>query len=132
MADTHVRQPWLASLTGLLATTAFAGAVALGTGTMDLGGPVTERLPFQSTVFGGVALALVVGVPMAAAAVRAAMGRPHAAELAMLAGVLLVGWIGVQLMVIRTFSWLQPAMVAAGLAVFAAGWWPHNRSTPRP
>lgn len=130
MRDTQVR-PWLAFLAGFVAVSAFAGAVALGTGAIDLGAQISDRLPFRSPVLGGFALALVVGLPMAVAAVRAATGRSHAGELAMLAGVLLVGWIGVQLIIIRTFSWLQPAMVAAGLAVFAAGWWLHLRSTTR-
>ncbi|MGH3861618.1 hypothetical protein [Actinokineospora sp.] len=35
----------------------------------------------------------------------------------MLAGLMLVGWILVQLAVIRTFSWLQPMCVVLGLVV---------------
>jgi hypothetical protein len=33
------------------------------------------------------------------------------------AGALLIGWILVQVAIIRTFTWLQPAMASAGIAV---------------
>jgi hypothetical protein len=39
----------------------------------------------------------------------------------MAAGLLLVGWIAVQLPVIRTFSWLQPICALLGLAVLVLG-----------
>jgi hypothetical protein len=44
-----------------------------------------------------------------------------AGVIAMIAGSLLVGWIVVQLAVIRTFSWLQPVMAAAGVVVLLSG-----------
>jgi hypothetical protein len=100
---------------------ALGGAVALATGFMDMGTAVDARFPFHSTVLAGVALALVVAVPMAVAAYLSWTGSVHAAEAAMAAGALLVGWIAVQLVIIRTFSWLQPAMATAGALVFLAG-----------
>lgn len=121
MRHTTPARPWLAALAFFVALNAVGGAVALMTGAIDLGAEIGGRLPFDSQVVGGLALASIVGVPMAVAGVYAATGRVHTAEVAMLAGALLVGWIGVQLLVIRTFSWLQPAMVVAGLLVFAAG-----------
>jgi hypothetical protein len=113
------RHLWLATMTGLIAFSALGGAVALATGVM--GDEIIERLPFGSAVLGGLALAVVVALPMTVAAYQAAKGRPDAAATAMAAGLLLVGWILVQLAIIRTFSWLQPTMAIAGLLVFLGG-----------
>jgi len=115
------RRPWLALVAGIVAVNALAGAAALAIGFMDMGTTVNARFPFHSTVVAGLALALVVALPMAAAAYLSGTGRPRAAEAAMVAGALLVGWIAVQLIVIRTFSWLQPAMALAGALVFLGG-----------
>ncbi len=111
----------LALLAGFVAVNALAGSVLVAVGVVDFGNTVTARLPFHSTTFAAVALALVVGVPMAVVTVLAAAGHPRAAEAAMVAGALLVGWIGVQFAVIRTFSLLQPVMFIAGAGVFLAG-----------
>lgn len=127
-----VAHPWLAGLTGCVGISALAGAAAMAGGAIDMGEEINNRLPFGSPTLGALALALVVGVPMAATAVRAATGGTRAAELAMGTGALLVGWIGVQLLVIRTFSWLQPVMAVAGIAVFLTGAYLHHRSTARP
>lgn len=69
---------------------------------------------------------------MIVATYLAAMGRPRAAEAAMLAGALLVVWIGDQLAVIRTFNWLQPAIALAGAVVLLAGWLVRALSATRP
>lgn len=111
----------LASLTGLIAVSAYAGAVALATGMTGLGTVVEERLPFGSPVFAGVALALIVAVPMTVATRQAAIGGPRTTNAAITAGVLLVGWIVIELAVIRTFSWLQPTLAAAGAGVLLPG-----------
>jgi len=128
MKTTH---PGLALGTGLLAVSALAGGAALAAGVMDMGPAVIARFPFHSPLFGGLALAVVVGLPMAAVAYLAAVGHALAASSAMAAGVLLVGWIGVQVLVIRTFSWLQPAMALAGTAVFLGGWLVHRSLSDR-
>lgn len=115
------RHPWLAVLAGVVAVNAFGGSTLIVAGVLDFGDTVTARLPLHSPAVAAIALAVVVGLPMAFAAALAARGHPRATEAAMLAGALLVGWIGAQLAVIRTFSPLQPIMVAAGIAVFLAG-----------
>jgi hypothetical protein len=125
--ESRTRRPLLATTAGLIAVSAYAGAAALLTGVIDLGAAIEARLPFGSTVFAGVALALVVAVPMTVAARRAATGAAHATGAAIMAGALLVGWILVELAVIRTFSWLQPVMAAAGVTVLLGGLWPRLR-----
>jgi hypothetical protein len=126
-----VTRPTLATLTGVAAAAAFCGAVGLAAGVLDPGPALTGRLPFDSPAFAALTLALAVGVPMTATAVRAVADRPHAGELGMLAGALLVGWTGVQLVVLRAFSWPQPVTVVAGLVVFALGWRVHSSLPPR-
>lgn len=126
----HVTHLGLARLTGLVALVSAVRALALATGAFDPGPAITERLPFHSPAVAGLALALVVAVPMATTAAWIRAEHPHAAEATMLAGILLICWIGVQLMVIRTFTVIQPLMVVVGLAVFAAGLL-HNRCTVR-
>ncbi|MEV4129575.1 hypothetical protein [Nocardia sp. NPDC049707] len=55
-----------------------------------------------------------------------------AGALGLITGVLdLVGWIMVQLIVIREFSWLQPICVAFGLAVLLLGGAPLRRGGVR-
>lgn len=119
----------LARLAGLVAVVALARALTLTTGFYDPGPEITGRLPFESPAFSGLALVLFVTTPMAATAVWASTRHPRASGSAMFAGIMLICWIGVQLVVIRTFTWIQPTMVVVGLTVFAAGWLLHSRSS---
>ncbi|WP_327098144.1 hypothetical protein OIE68_04570 [Nocardia vinacea] len=59
---------------------------------------------------------------MAATALLTARGEQYAPSIAMTSGLLLIGWIVVQLAVIRHTSWLQPVCVLLGSAVFVLGW----------
>ncbi|WP_067537127.1 hypothetical protein [Nocardia crassostreae] len=111
----------LTLVAGFSAIWAFASALGLAGGGIDLGSTVVQRLPFDSPVFAGIALLLVVGLPMSLAAVLAALGDRRAPAAAVTAGVLLIGWIIVQLIMIREFFWLQPVCVAFGLAVLMLG-----------
>jgi len=110
-----VARCWLAPLAGLTAVSAMAGAVGLATGAVDLGADAADRLPRRSLPFAAVALAVVVGLPMAVAAFLAGRGHPGRGIAAVLAGVLLVGWILVEVAIIRELSWLQVLFAAVGL-----------------
>jgi hypothetical protein len=106
----------------MVACSAYAGAVGLMTGTIDMGHELNHRLPLHSPVLGGAALAVIVGLPTTAVALlawrRTVLGARRAA---IVAGVLLVGWIGVELAFIREFSFLQPLFVLVGLVFVALG-----------
>jgi len=91
-------------------------------GALDLGTSLDTRLPFDGPVVGGVALAVVVGAPMTCAAVDARSGTDRADVMALSTSALPVGWILVEVAVIRSFSWLQPAFFAAGAANATAGY----------
>jgi hypothetical protein len=111
-----------AVLAGFMALGAGAGTVGLWVGSIDFGPEITARLPWGSTGFAGAALLLVVAVPMAVAAVAAWRGDPRAPALLVVAGLLLFGWIVVELAFIRSVSWLHPLCALWGVVVALLGW----------
>ncbi|RDI68276.1 hypothetical protein [Nocardia pseudobrasiliensis] len=112
---------WLVLLAGIVAVWAFAGAAGLGSGVISLGSAVEGRLPWHSPTFAAVMLALIVGLPMAATSYLAAAADRRAGTAALVSGAALIGWILVQLALIRTGSWLQPICVALGVTILALG-----------
>ncbi|MEV6562075.1 hypothetical protein AB0M22_40580 [Nocardia sp. NPDC051756] len=119
------RQAVLGLIAGVVATWAFAGALGLSTGVIRLGATIDARIPFHSPVFGAVMLAVIVGLPMTIAGALAARNDERTPIAGMTAGTALIGWIAVQVAVIRELSWLQPVCIALGLVVLAlsAGLW---------
>lgn len=111
----------LAAATALIAVLAYGGAAGLITGVIDFGAEINARLPFHSPVFGGAALAVVVGAPMTVAAWLAARRDTRSSIAAVIAGSLLVGWIAVEIGFVQSYSWIQPVFAFAGLAVAYAG-----------
>lgn len=114
------RRPWLAGFAAFNAFGAWAGAVGLVTGGMDFGASINERLPFDSLVLAGLALGTIVGVPLTVLAWSAWTGGPRTDDLALAVGLMLIGWIVVQVAVIRAFSLFQPTYLAVGASFVAA------------
>jgi hypothetical protein len=112
----HSRQYALIVLEALLAISAAAGAIGLVSGTMPLG-DMADRLPGQSPVVGGVALALVVAIPAAVVAVAAWRRRWWAAWSHVVVGATLIGWIVVETGFIGMTSRLQPTLLVWGVAI---------------
>ncbi|MCG8915553.1 hypothetical protein L6E12_07120 [Actinokineospora sp. PR83] len=118
------RLPWRSvavTATGFMALWALAGAVGLAGGGLDLGAEVEQRLPFGSPALAGLALLVVVGLPMTWTAVLTWRWSPSATTAVRAAGALLVAWIVVETAVIREVHWLQPVCLAYGLALVALG-----------
>lgn len=115
------RRPVLAAAAGLTAVSAVGGAAGLIIGYIDMGDRLQSRLPFASPVFSGVALALIVALPFAMLAGRAWGGRSGTDAAAVFAGVLLVGWIVVELAFLRELSFLHPLCVGVGVAFVIIG-----------
>ena len=111
----------IAVFAGLIAISAVGGTVGLVSGGLALTPEIEERLPFASPVFGGLALAAIVAVPMTATAVLAWRGDARAGRAAVLAGVLQIGWIVVQLTIIRELSFFHPTYLAVGAAMVWLG-----------
>ena len=114
------RRPWLAGFAAFNAFGAWAGAIGLVTGGMDFGESINDRLPFHSLVLAGLALGIIVGIPLTVLAWSAWVGGPRTDDLALAVGLTLIGWIVVQVAVIRAFSLFQPAYLAVGAAFVAA------------
>jgi hypothetical protein len=110
----------LAVYAGAIALSAGYGAAGLVLGFLPGVDDLRPRLPFDSTLLGGLALLLVVAVPAAGTAVLAWRHDPLAAVAARWSGALLVGWIVVEVLVIRELSPLQP--ICAGLGLGLATW----------
>ena len=109
----------LAWYSALIAASAYAGAVGLASGGIDTGGTINNQLPFHSPALGAVALALIVGIPSKSVAWRALRGDRTVRTAALIAGILLVGWIVVEAAFIRELSWLQPFYVGIGVSLIA-------------
>lgn len=122
------RRTGLAVFAAIVAVSAFAGTIGLATGAMGLSPVLTARLPFGSALFGGIALALVVGVPTAGVAWLAWRGDARTDAAAVLAGGCLVGWIAVQMLIIRELSFFHPTYLAVG-ALFV---WTGRRALRHP
>ena len=69
-----------AAVTGLIALSAYAGAVGLLGGGISFGDTIDARLPFGSLLLAGLALLAIVALPMTVAAVAAAKGT-HTARI---------------------------------------------------
>jgi hypothetical protein len=120
-ARTTFHRVWLVVLAGFVAVSAYGGAVGLITGWLRRSASMTGRLPLGSPVFAGIALACVVAAPATVAAVLAWRRHPRYRDAATLAGVLLVGWIVVEVAVVRQFSALQVVYGLAGAGLIAGG-----------
>lgn len=115
------RRSLLASYTALIALAAWFGAVGLITGLVPAPSSLAARLPFHSPVFGGVALACVVAIPATLVTVLAWRRHPRTRDALALTGLLLVGWILVEVTVVREFSPLQPVCLLAGAGLILLG-----------
>jgi hypothetical protein len=116
-----LRRPWLALYAGLLALSAWGGAVGLATGLLALTRTLEERLPFGSPLVGGTALALLVAVPATVLAVMAWRGYRWVLHAAVLDGVLLIGWIVVEVGFLREVSVLHAVYLAVGVGLVVWG-----------
>jgi hypothetical protein len=111
-----------AALTGIIALSAYAGVVGLVGGAISFDETINARLPYQSLFLAGMALLLVVAVPMTAAAVGCIRDLCYASELVIGAGLLLVAWIAVELAFIKSYSWFHPTYLGLAILVLISGW----------
>ena len=126
------RHRGLAVVAGLIALSAYGGALGLATGFLNLGNTVASRLPFHSPVLGGLALVAVVAVPTTVLAWQAARGQRTSGDVSIVAGVLLAGWILVELALIGELELLPSGLPRPGRPVDLDGHpHPHARSGQR-
>ncbi|PXW30333.1 UNVERIFIED_CONTAM: hypothetical protein DES50_108143 [Williamsia faeni] len=132
-ANRSSKRIWRATAMVTATTTsvlALAGAIGVAGGGTRFGEEIESRLPWQSPVFAGIALAVVVGIPTALAAFTLWRNTTQAALITLIAGFLLVGWIAVQIAVIQTFNPLQVVFGLVGFQLVAAGSQMASTGTP--
>jgi hypothetical protein len=100
---------------------AWFGVVGLATGRLSFGDRLDARLPWHSPVVAAVGLAVAVAIPMSILALLAAAQDRRTAAASVAGGSLLTGWIGLQLIVLRELSPLQPLCAVLGLWLIALG-----------
>ncbi len=105
---------------GLVGASAVGGGLAMLLGGLGMPPGWQQQLPLHSWTAGGMSLLLLVAGPQLSATWAAATDHLNTPLAAVTGGVLLIGFIGVELIALRQFSFLQPAMVAAGLVQLAA------------
>ena len=116
------RRTALALFAGVNAVAAWGGALGLISGALSFGDDLDARLPFDSLVLAGMALGLLVAVPLTTLTVAAWVGDPRTDTLSTMVGVVLIGWIGIQVVVLHAFSWFHPIYLVVGATfVFLGG-----------
>lgn len=112
----------LGSLLMFGALNAAAGGVYGVTGAEAVPPEWLAGSPFTSYLVPGLVLLVVVGGTLLYAAIGVFRKAPDGRGRAVAAGVILLGWIVVQVAIIGYVSWLQPATVVAGLLVLLLAW----------
>lgn len=111
-----------ALITGAIALSGYAGVVGLLGGGISFGDTIDARLPFGSLFVAGLALLAIVAVPMTVASVAAGRGMRYSADIVFGAGLVLVGWIAVELAFIKAYSWFHPTYLVAAIVVLGLSW----------
>lgn len=105
----------LVAVEGFVAVGAGYGSIMLVTDAWRLDRSMLRHLPVDTWVLPGVALAVLIALPTAAAAILVATNHPMARAGSLLTGGILVGWIVVQLILIQQYFFLQPVIGVCGL-----------------
>lgn len=111
-----------ALITGAIALSGYAGVVGLLGGGISFGDTIDAGLPFGSLFVAGLALLAIVAVPMTVASVAAGRGMRYSADIVFGAGLVLVGWIAVELAFIKAYSWFHPTYLVAAIVVLSLSW----------
>ena len=132
------RRGWLAWLFTAIALLLAAGAVYGGTQLLrnGFGMPLSwlSHTPFTGWTLPGLALLIGVALPQLAAAALIAASHRRALAASYLAGLAVIAWIAVQLLVLQRYFFLQPVVAGLGLAeiLLARIWQLQIPSRPQP
>ena len=116
-----VRHRWLAVAAASVALPAIGGAVSLANGTIDMGETIVDALPLAERRAGRPCT-----LRLRRGALRGPRGHrvariPRTPQATVAAGLLLVAWIVLQVLVIRTLSLFHPTYLAIGLCLRLGG-----------
>jgi hypothetical protein len=110
---------WLAGIDLFVALGAFGGGAALiaqPDGSL-IGLPLSalEHAPFDNYLIPGLLLCIVIGGSALVAGVAHLLRTRTSGQLSLFAGVVLVGWIVVQMLLLRDATWLQGVYLGIGI-----------------
>jgi hypothetical protein len=107
----------------LIGLNAVWGGVMLMTNGWDLTYDWLDNTFFDSWFLPGVALLVIIGGTQLTAAVTLLARRPYAREISIAAGLVMVGWIVVQLAWLQIFHpVMQPSLFIAGFLITVLAW----------
>ncbi len=105
------------------ALTAIAGGVALIVGVIQFPADWLLKTPFSSYLIPALTLAIVVGGSALVAAVTMLIRHAVGVIVSLIAGIMMSGWIIVQVAMLGYVSLLQPFMFAVGLVTIVLAVW---------
>lgn len=107
----------LLALDLVIGVCAIVGGIGLIGGWIGIGTSNLKGSLFDSYLFPGLLLSIVVGGALLAAAVLVFLRSRIALQASLTAGFMLLGWITAAIWQIGMVSWLQPLMGAAGVLI---------------
>ncbi len=113
--DTPTRA--LISLALFNAVSAIGGGIGLVTGTLPVPTSLLARTPFDTYVVPGIFLAVVIGGSALVGALALLKRTRHSRSVSAAAGLIMVGWIAGETIIVGGFSWLQGLYLLTGLLV---------------
>ncbi|MBL7718599.1 MAG: hypothetical protein JNL72_07175 [Flavipsychrobacter sp.] len=122
MQAQKIKRYVLASVLGIVALNALGGGYYGMSGAKGIPLSWLDGSPFHSYFIPALVLFVGVGGSCAVSFVAVLRGASFARMAALLSGLLLLGWILVQVSIIGYVSWLQPAMIVAAIVILALVW----------
>lgn len=107
----------LAIILLIIALNAFGGGYYAMAGAKDFPLEWLQGGPFKSYFIPGLFLFIVIGGLCLFTSIALFSHKPYVRTLSFICGILLILWITIQVRLIGYVSWLQPAIVVAGIIV---------------
>jgi hypothetical protein len=105
-------------LEAFIALTAIVSGVAILTGGLQMPLELLRSTPFSDYTIPGLLLAIVVGGSSLVAATTVFIHREFVVLLSVAAGLIMAGWITVQVAMLGLVSWLQVLYFVLGVLIF--------------
>jgi len=112
----------LAILLLIIALNAFGGGYYALAGAKDVPLEWLKGSPFKSYIIPGLFLFIVVGGLCLFTSIALITRKLYDRTLSFICGILLILWIVIQVRLIGYVSWMQPAVVVAGIIVLLLAW----------
>jgi hypothetical protein len=116
----------LIALELLIAANGYYGGLGLIRGGMGMPEEWLVGTPFDSWVLPGIALLLVIAVPMTVAAAAEITRARWAYPMSVAVGVVQILWIVAQVVILRQYFFLQPTLFVLGGLIVLLAWLAHR------